>query len=493
MAGLPLISSRLSAPFPRRWWTFITALMLIIVELCWVVPWFRTVLRISRVAPVFDTALALGLVMAAAYLLTQVMERTRLISPVQLVGFILALISAILAVQASLLKSTMLDLVDGLLNLDPGAILVMFFVIWMWWRGFSLARESIRPLVAWRRFELGLLLFMAHIFIVNRLGETGPGLGWFVFFFITGFTAVILARVSYIGLSKGVVKNPFDRRWLISTLSILGSAVVIAAVFSSLLTGQYRLILTWSAEAIKFLVAAFVFLVSLPGLALSFLAGPILERLRRLFHYQPAALEPIDLDTGAYPLIQAAPQARPIPENMQAFLFWGIVLLVILLLFFRVRRSLGGQTVDEKDGLESMLKQGEGRKLLWQSMQQAFEDFSNRFKPVRRRLAAARIRRIYAELMDLCADLGLPRPPSRTPFEFLPVMTEILSAVQVDLGLLTDAYVGVRYGVHPETKDEIDRVEAAWERIKAEGQRMKKAGLQKLTTAEVTEVLKPGM
>ncbi len=478
---------------PQRWWAQISALMLIIVELCWVVPWYRTVIRISTVAPLFDTVLAFGLVMAAAYAFSLAMERMRLIRSVQMVGLVFVFAVSVTAALAYLLRNPVLRSIDGLLRLDPGAVLVLFAVLWLWWRGFSLSLEAIRPMIAWRRFELGLLLFMAHIFIVNRLGEQGPGVGWYIFFFVAGFSAVIFARVSYIGLAKGVAKNPFDRRWLLSTTGILGSAVLIAAVLSSLLTGQYRLLLVWSAEMLKFLVALFVFVVSIPGLALSYLAGPFLDWLRKFFHYQPAALEPLELESGAYPFANIAPSPVPISDQVQALLFWAVILLLIILLFLRMRRGLREHAADEKDSLESLLKHGEGRKLLRKALQDALDDISARFRPVRRRLAAARIRRIYAGLMDLCAEMGNPRPPNKTPNEFLPLMAEVMSAVQGDLHILTQAYVDIRYGVHPERRDELERVEQAWQRIEAEGQRIKKAGLHKLQTVEVKEVLKTGM
>ena len=57
--------------------------MLILVELCWVVPWYRTVIRISTVAPLFETVLAFGLVMAAAYAFSLGMEKMRLMRSAQ--------------------------------------------------------------------------------------------------------------------------------------------------------------------------------------------------------------------------------------------------------------------------------------------------------------------------------------------------------------------------------------------------------------------------
>jgi hypothetical protein len=89
----------------------------------------------------------------------------------------------------------------------------------------------------------------------------------------------------------------------------------------------------------------------------------------------------------------------------------------------------------------------------------------------RRLLAAARIRRIYSGLMDLCEDLDAPRPQASTPLEFIPRLAELFPSGAGDVSLITDAYQHVRYGELPEQADEVASVEAAWQRVKAEGKR----------------------
>jgi hypothetical protein len=87
---------------------------------------------------------------------------------------------------------------------------------------------------------------------------------------------------------------------------------------------------------------------------------------------------------------------------------------------------------------------------------------------------AARIRRIYADFMDLCSELEQPRPKPVTPLEFLPAAEEVFPSLDSDLEAITKSYLRVRYGELPETHQEVEMVESAWQRVCNEGNLMKK-------------------
>jgi hypothetical protein len=85
-------------------------------------------------------------------------------------------------------------------------------------------------------------------------------------------------------------------------------------------------------------------------------------------------------------------------------------------------------------------------------------------------LAAARIRRTYAQLMHLCRQLGIPRHPAVTPLEFLSVMLAAFPGCEQELEQITTAYQQVRYGEIPETGQAVQDVLSAWERVRQSGQ-----------------------
>jgi hypothetical protein len=492
-ASQPLTIQTSRATAYLRWWSQVSALLLVIVELCWILPWFEMVTQITRTAPLWVSGLVLGAIMLASYLLGRASEALRLLKNVQLGLMGLLFLASLFVSENLLLQMPIRGVANGLVTLDPGAVLVLFFVIWMWWRGLSLSRNDIRPIVAWRRFELGLLFFMAYLFIAVRVNFILPGFGIMILFLFAGLLSVVFARVSYVGIAKGVQKNPFDLRWLLSVGGILSATILLAGVAGGLLSGQYRLLLDFLTEALKFTIALTIFILGIPGLLISIVLGPLLPWLRSLFQpFQNNSPQENPLQ-NLYPFYPDQGQVVNLPAILQTMIFWGLVLIVVIALMLRARRAFGGRRLNEPDEPESLLKQGEARDLLRKALQNALEGAVARLRPARQVLIAARIRRIYAQLLDLCEELNQPRRPQQTPLEFLPEMGELFSSQIEDLETITQAYVRIRYGELPESQREVAAIEQSWQKIQAEGRRLKKAGVGKLKMADVDEIERSGV
>jgi hypothetical protein len=484
--------NRMSArQLPLKWWPQMAVFLLVIVELCWILPWFRMVMQVTSAAPLWESALVLGGIMLAAYGLGYALEALRLIKNIQLAGFGILLAGSLLLAEKLLLQKPAFDAVDGLAKLDPGAVLVLFFVIWMWWRGLTLSQDILRPSTAWRRFELGLLFFMAYLFIASQVSFYRPGFGVFVLFLFSGLLAVVFARVSYVGINKGSSKNPFDLRWLGSVFGILGATVTLAALVGSLLTGQYSLLLDFLAAAIKFLIAVTVFVLGIPGLLVSFLITPIIPWLRGIV---PAVNIASTLKTMSERFkLSDTESLPPLSVSFQTICFWVLVLLLVVVLIVRIRKTLATRRYTTTHEPEDLLKRGEARQIIRKALQDALNGLAGRLRPARRLIAAARVRRIYTQLMDLSDELNCPRLASTTPYEFLPELGELFTTQTEDLRLITEAYVRVRYGEIPESKAEIELVESAWQRVLEEGQRLKRLGVRKLKLAETKEIERGGI
>jgi len=488
---LPPTNQTVSPSTSVKWWSQAAIGLLVIVELCWVLPWFRMVMQVTVVAPMGEVGLVLGGIMLAAYGLGLAMGALRLMHKIQLIGFTVFLLASLWLAEKLLLVRPAFEAVNGLARLDPGAVLALFFVIWMWQRGLTLAQDVLRPITVWRRFELGLLIFMAYLFIAAQLDFYRPSFGVFVLFLFCGLMAVAFARVSYVGMSKGVTKNPFDLRWSVSLSGTLGATVALAALFGTLLTGQYRLLLDFLAEAIKLLIAVAIFVLGIPGLLISFLITPLVPWLQ-------AAVSGADVTSTMGELFRQLklPEDRietPLPISFQALCFWGLIILLVVVLVLRMRKAFITRRNTRLYLPEDLLKRGEAREIIRRAVQEALNGLFGRLRPARRFMAAARIRRIYAQLMDLSAELKHPRPEAATPYEFLPQLGELFSARTEDLRLITEAYVRVRYGEIPEDPIEIEAVEKAWQQILEEGQRLKRAGAAKLQTAEIKEIERGGV
>ncbi len=98
----------------------------------------------------------------------------------------------------------------------------------------------------------------------------------------------------------------------------------------------------------------------------------------------------------------------------------------------------------------------------------------NLWANLRSRLAAARIRDVYRRLMLLCERLKSPRPPAITPLEFLPQMEDLFPECADELQQITHAYLKVRYGELPESREEVAAIMDAWSKIRKTGSQIRK-------------------
>ena len=131
-------------------------------------------------------------------------------------------------------------------------------------------------------------------------------------------------------------------------------------------------------------------------------------------------------------------------------------------------------TIDEEE-IETLLNDDDLFSLLRSLLKRGWDRFADgagnvlRLRHASRLFSAARIRRIYANLMRLCTKLGYARPVSVTPIEFLPRLQELFPENVHDLQVITDAYLVVRYGELPESLDQVENVLEAWKNISAVG------------------------
>lgn len=459
----------------RRWWRQAVVFLLMMMELSWILPWYLLVIQISHAASPIRAVLVLGTVILSGYLLVCFSEAIHLVrhlkSGLLAILFMLILFFSVII----LLGQSARYVLKRLVHLDPGAVLVVFATLWLWWRGVGLARETIRPWNAWRRFEVGILLFMAYLMVANRfsLGIVGPG--WFFMFLFSGFMAVILARISFVSIHRGAIKNPFSRQWVGISAGGLSTVLVFASIIASALTGQYKLLLVWLADGVRYLSAILVMFLSLPALLLALLLQKNEQALRNVMkslglRFKVPTLPP-EFETFS-PLFPPQ-QPSAIPGIILSLMFWGVIISFLILIMLKLRRLRAQTRAEDLPGPESLLQRGEAFKKLMDAIGQAVEGMLSRLRPLQRSLAAKRIRMIYAQLMELCNELNLPRPVQRTPLEFLPEMKAVFSNKGAELELITRAYLKVRYGELPEFREEVQMVESAWHKISEEGKNLK--------------------
>jgi hypothetical protein len=162
---------------------------------------------------------------------------------------------------------------------------------------------------------------------------------------------------------------------------------------------------------------------------------------------------------------KAARVTATVNQLVTILLIAALVLTAIIIIITVRRRALHKAALGKDDQVDRAL----GHKLARAAgLNAGF--LRSRLDQARRWLAAARIRKVYQQLMDYCKKLDNPRLPAFTPHEFLPQMVTLFPEYATEVTLLTNVYQRVRYGEVPESMEELEAIMAAWNAIKVDAE-----------------------
>lgn len=471
----PLAELSVMDRLSQQWWRRAAALLLVLLDLVWVVAWHQTIAAINAAPPDWKVWAVLGGVMALAYGLSLTADRLRLLQTARM-----ALLGVLLGV--SLLAATAMLTIgpittigsEDILNVNVGFLGTVGFTLWAWQRGAALGRETMRPQLAWRRFQFGLAVLILHTFATNLWGMRSLGLPGLTAYLFLGLLAVTVSRITYVSLTRSAQKSPFDRRWIAGAGGTLAAAVLLAEWISALLTGQWQVVLDGVRTILGYLTVLILFLYGLPGVLLVYVLTPVIGKMRELLGPALEALD-IDLAIGESDLVlpEGAENYR-FPVGVQTACLWIALAMVVAVVFLLVRYYMKKQAIAIVEGPESLLSEGDAARLARQALQDFFDGVAQRLRPHERSAAAQRIRQIYAALLELSAARDHKRPPGATPLEFLPALEDAFPGGEDDLNAITQAYLRVRYGEYPEDMGEAQALEAAWQRLNARGNSRRK-------------------
>ncbi|MGD2057166.1 MAG: DUF4129 domain-containing protein [Anaerolineales bacterium] len=348
-------------------------------------------------------------------------------------------------------------------------------ILLLWRRGLELGRHWVGTRVVQRDFRIALLALLILGGAAAQLGRPLP----YVQVSICLFAALMsmgAARLSALSHTRGGRSIAFDRKWFLAVS--LGAAGLISIIGSLAYIGGEPL-----ARGIGALVAR---VFSVLGAILLFLLRPVIVLLTELFNRLLSRLLPLisqsepDLqslptpDSVSQMVEQLSGEIMPAPFAGELLGTIKIVLIAlgivgfIFIIYFSLRGTRAGK-------VWSNLEQGERERILI-SVPEYIRSLINRMmrpsdklgrlSPAAQVIAAARIRQIYRQLLRLSARLGLERGEAQTPLEFLPHLPAVFPGSQIQLEDITSAYQRVRYGEYPESRQEVDQVEIAWQEVR---------------------------
>ena len=469
-------------------WREVAIIGVIIMELSWVVPWFRSLTPATRAVVPWRAFVVLGGLFLVAHLLVRLMNFVHLRVDIRRGVMVVLVILSILVgfktllyvhepVNFAELITKPIKAFNDIGSLIPNEFVIVLAVLVASWRGITLAQEIMGPQVVRNNFQLGIMMFLGFAFINTIVTGETPGLFIYLFMFAS-LIAMGTARISVISNLRGGGQYPFDHRWFMGIILATFVVVGISALFAGFAGGELSIVGRLGALALQIFVM-FIFLLLSP---LLFILPLLIERLqgasdmagnllRALEELQQMAFQ---LAYGLSDFLERTGLSLVLPR-LKPILLWGVVIIVALLAVVSLTRWLTRSRGTKDEDRQSILEKGDLWDILRQSLQDRLRQIGDGLASLaglrhrQRLLAAARIRRIYAQLMEMSERLGDPRPVAQTPLEFLPTLEHTFPGREIDLEDITRAYLRVRYGELPETRQEVDQVEESWERVRVQG------------------------
>lgn len=479
-----------------RPWLRLASLAGSCMEVSWITLWFRLLVRTRLELSYWRVFWSLGGIVWVTYAVDRWMAGRDIRMGLRRLGIaammLISLVAGLAIFQPSGQLFSPAAMVEQVVQAfqEPANVLPVEFVIivialLMSWRGLVFANIQTEPASLTGRFRFGVFMVFVYGLILPLIEF--PLVTMLFLFLGAGLLAMSTARLAVQSRRRGGKAIPFDKKWLaglsLIILFVVFSAWVVASWIQeagiALLYGLYTAAMTaliWLVSPFLWLIDKFVALINewmeLSRILkfLSDVVGSIRTYLYRFVETVNSLLDFLERYFGEW---DRHPIRIPKPV-----LLWGTILFLAVIVLLTLRRH--GWRSENMVG-EDELSEGEPPDLIdllrarinraIEQLRQGIDELLG-LQHARKLLAAARIRRIYANLLKLSARLDLPRSGSTTPLEFLPKLSRLFPDLKPDLETITQAYIQVRYGELAETADELERIERAWHQIKTEGERM---------------------
>ena len=340
-------------------------------------------------------------------------------------------------------------------------MLIFLTGILLWWLGRRMASVQTTFTTAIAEFQMGLIILVIIFFSASMLYTELPGaIAAVLIFFFLALCAVSLANAQegkhwFSGLTQG--------HWSAILLASIGVVLLLGLAIAFMVT----------PDLLHIIIAAL-------GRVWDILWGLIMKLLLFLASLFPTS------DPSQFPREPVMPAPPPeegnifqIPEWLReslrlvwSVLMGGLILFALWsismqLINFLRRRLTGMQGVEVKGirgGLRADLL-GLIR-YIWQALYNLMLRLRSKKKPVMVVSEAAFVRQTYRRLLRWAARQGCARQSTQTPQEFFDMLAGVLPDFRTELAYITQHYMNVRYGDIVPAKDERDRLNLSWLRIK---------------------------
>jgi len=471
---MPAISQAQAKEGPNIW-KEIGAPAILLAELCWFSGWYLTIYA-KRAVPWISLAF-LTVAILISYVLMRLLLASRIKASLRQALFLVWLLLILpFSLRLSLFSGVEISASNLLIlpfkSLFSAAafqsefwhLLIFTFMIW---RGANLASMPIDQADTQQSFWFGLtmLALLVGINYSNPVVNTlVPAFGFLVFILI----ALIASRLVEFAYARGGRLPPFTWRWMGNYIVLALGAALVAVMLGWLLITPAKFIVSQGLFVVLLVIILAAVVVAAPVFLVLWLLTPWLTKIYEQGWVEMAKIQvpetaPIFEEGELAQVVESAPNWL-----ITALIIAGILLIigivVAILILLRKRQDMMGLQLDED--METV----PSRWLRWLPI---LRRRGNRpMAKTARLLAAARIRRMYADLMTISTRLGKPRPAAQTPLEYLPILASLFPQQANELDNLTRAYLKVRYGELPESHEELELLEGQWRILRQEAERL---------------------
>lgn len=316
-----------------------------------------------------------------------------------------------------------------------------------------------RPLTLWFvgfQFRLGIVVFFGTAILAVLVG--GVELRqWIFVYFLISLLAIALARIDESGSEM-----PLGGKWavvlLCAILATLLLGLIATRVFNLQTADAFFQLLSPLAIILEIIVALIAIPLTILVQALVGFLSPLFAALRDAFNRLPPQL--------GTPPNQPPPLVNETVDRFAALVPYlqllGVILVVIFLAWL-VARALNRRMRREEE--EAFLREADST-----SGTNPIETIAPRKtrRDARHEPDAENVRRIYAALLALAQELGIPRRDAETPFEFLPRLSARFPDAASELTTLTDAYVAAHYEQRPVSRSQVRELRDVWQHLRKE-------------------------
>lgn len=474
-------------------WRELALISALCVELSWITLWYRALIATGKEVPYLQAFFVLSGLLLIFYGANRLMAftNTHLIIR-RFILLLLLLTNLILGMRWLLYSRETINLAEvinrplrsfqDMANIIPAEFIVMLLILLVSWRGLSYSDLNVGPVNAIASFRFGIIMFFFYGLILP-LTDEDPSSALYLFLFFS-LLSMTTARIAVLSQLRGGHRIQFNRQWLMGVLLVILGMVGISMVVIDFANEQMFSLLftlyTWTIYVLVLLLSPLLFgLVRLLLWLFDFI------RLQEILDFLVQALKNFqNLFTSLMNAISSLADRFNFSGverlfdylvRLRPLYLWAALALIVVFILLGVRRYImkDERALEQEatplpmdEDLFHLLRTAFRRGL--SKLAENIEDFLG-LRQARRLLAAARIRRIYAMLLEMSAQLDQPRPASWTPLEFMPQLESLFPGMSAELKTITDAYLLVRYGEVLETPDELNRVESAWKLVSAEG------------------------